>query len=107
MRQGLPASPGKVCLLGAPLPGGSVRPTRWHVPCSAPASESSPALETLMKRVMIAMCAATALLVGCGVGNEESEAEVATAEVETAAQPILLGTTIDQCSSVLKVLNTS
>jgi hypothetical protein len=58
-----------------------------------------------MKRVMIAMCAATTLLVGCGVGNED--AEVATAEVDTVTQPILLGTTIDQCSSVLKVLNSS
>ncbi|WP_164000625.1 hypothetical protein [Pyxidicoccus caerfyrddinensis] len=58
-----------------------------------------------MKRVMIAMCAATTLLVGCGVDNED--AEVATAEVDTVTQPILLGTTIDQCSSVLKVLNSS
>lgn len=60
-----------------------------------------------MKRLMISVCVGTAmLLAGCGVGHEEAQAETAS-HVESAEQPILLETTYDQCSSVLKVLNSS
>ena len=59
-----------------------------------------------MKRVMIAMCVAASMLAGCGVDSEDADVTAAP-EVESTAQPILLGTTIDQCSSVLKVLSSS
>jgi hypothetical protein len=57
---------------------------------------------------MFAMCVATSMLAGCGVGSEDTDTDTTAApEMETTVQPLLLGVTYDQCSSVLKVLSRS